>query len=69
MTNVVGIPVPEPERYVNRAELAERMGVSVRTIERFVEAGMPSETWGLRARRFKPSVCLAWARSRERSAA
>lgn len=67
--NVVGIPVPEPERYVNRAELAEIMGVSTRTIDRFVQDGMPSETWGLRARRFKASLAVAWARSRERSAA
>ena len=67
--NVIGLPVPEPERYVDKTELAEMMGVSVRTIERLVAAGMPSETWGVRARRFRPSIAIAWARARDRSAA
>lgn len=67
--NVVGIPVPEPEKYVDRKQLAELMGVSVQTIDRMVREGMPSETWGMRARRFKPSVALAWARTRGRDAA
>jgi phage terminase Nu1 subunit (DNA packaging protein) len=53
-----------PERYVDRKELAALMGVSVPTITRWVRAGMPSETWGLRVRRFQPSVCIAWARER-----
>ena len=67
-THVIGLPAREPERYVNRAELAELMGVSVATIDRLVNAGMPSETWGRRTRRFRPSVALAWARSREYAA-
>lgn len=62
--NVVGLPVPERERYVDRRELAELMGVSLATIDRMVVDGLPSETWGLRARRFRPSKALAWARSR-----
>jgi phage terminase Nu1 subunit (DNA packaging protein) len=50
------------ERYVDARELAELMGVSVSTIKRFVAAGMPSETWGMkRTRRFKPSLAIAWA--------
>ncbi len=57
-----------PERYVSRAELARIMGVSVATIDRLVCEGMPSETWGRRTRRFRPSVALAWARSREYAA-
>lgn len=59
----------EPERYVTRAQLAEIMGVHVNTIDRLVRDGMPSETWGVRARRFRPSVAIAWARTRERRAA
>lgn len=62
------LPVPEPERYVTAAELAEIMGVSVRTIKRMVAEGMPSETWGRRTRRFRPSVAIAWARSRRMAA-
>jgi phage terminase Nu1 subunit (DNA packaging protein) len=53
-----------PECYVDRAGMAQLMGVSVATIDRMVAEGMPSETWGMRARRFRPSIALAWARTR-----
>jgi len=66
---VVGLPVPEVERYVTRAELAKLMCVSVATVDRMVREGLPSETWGRRTRRFKPSVALAWARAHGRDAA
>jgi hypothetical protein len=56
------------ERYVSRVELARIMAVSVATIDRFVREGMPSETWGMRARRFLPSRALALAQTRGRSA-
>jgi phage terminase Nu1 subunit (DNA packaging protein) len=52
------------ERYVTAAELAELMGVSVRTVKQWTSDGMPSETWGMRARRYLPSEAAAWARSR-----
>lgn len=65
---VIGLPVPEAERYVTRSELANLMGVSVATVDRMVSEGMPSETWGVRARRFRPSLALAWARSRKMAA-
>jgi phage terminase Nu1 subunit (DNA packaging protein) len=63
--DVRGLPVPEPERYVNRDQLAALMGVSTRTIDRMVAEGMPSETWGRRARRFRPSSAIAWARAQK----
>jgi phage terminase Nu1 subunit (DNA packaging protein) len=66
---VSGLPIVPAESYVTRDELAELMHVSVKTIDRMVAAGMPSETWGLRSRRFLPSRALAWARTRERSEA
>lgn len=69
MSDVRAIPVPEPERYVDRAELARIMGVHVATVDRMVAQGMPSETWGRRTRRFRPSIAIAWARERGRSAA
>lgn len=53
-----------PERYVDRRELAEIMGVSMNTIDRMTSEGMPSETWGRRTRRFLPSAAIAWARQR-----
>lgn len=41
------------ERYVDARELAELMRVSPSTVKRWVAAGMPSETWGMRrTRRF-----------------
>lgn len=60
--------VPTGERYVSRAELARMMAVSVATIDRFVCEGMPSETWGMGARRFLPSRALTWAQTRARNA-
>ena len=60
--------VPAPaERYVRARELADLMGVSTKTIERFVALGMPSESWGMsRTRRYLPSQCIAWAQARDR---
>jgi hypothetical protein len=55
---------PFCERYVSRERLAQIMGVSVKTIDRLVVMGMPSETWGVRVRRFLPSRALAWAHER-----
>lgn len=60
--NVTALPVRESERYVSRAELADLMGVSLTTIDRMVSEGLPSETWGRRTRRFRPSLAIAWAR-------
>lgn len=65
MSNVVGLPLEPRERYVNRAELAGIMGVCTTTIDRWVAAGMPSEVWGARMRRFLPSRAIAWARTYE----
>jgi hypothetical protein len=53
------------ERYVTRERLAAIMDVSIRTIDRLVVLGMPSETWGIKARRFLPSQALAWAAEHE----
>jgi phage terminase Nu1 subunit (DNA packaging protein) len=52
------------ECYVDRLKLAELLGVSVSTIKRWDREGLPSETWGIRVRRYSPSQCRAWARSR-----
>lgn len=76
----MSLPFPEAERpdefpsrgrvspaepYVDRKQLAAIMGVSVATIDRMVRAGMPSETWGLRSRRFRASAAVAWAHTRK----
>lgn len=64
-TRVLTLPAPEEERYVTRGQLADLMGVSVTTVDRLVARGMPSVTFGVRARRFKPSVAIAWARAQQ----
>lgn len=65
---VSSLPLPEPERYVDMRELADLMGVSVSTVKRLRREGMPHETWGKRTVRFRPSVAIAWARSRSMAA-
>lgn len=65
MTGVSGLPVPEQEPYVTRQQLAAIMNVSVSSIDNMVREGMPSETWGMRSRRFRPSRAVAWARARQ----
>jgi excisionase family DNA binding protein len=46
----------QPEAWVDRAEMARILGVSLRTLDRMVANGdIPSVTWGRRTRRFLPS--------------
>lgn len=60
---------PAPEPFVTRAELAELMRVSTKTVDRLVAQGMPSVTWGRRTRRFQASVAIAWGMGQQREAA
>lgn len=57
-------PNQEPERYLTREELADRQNVSVRTVDRWVREGIPSETWGMRIRRFRVPDVERWLRKR-----
>jgi phage terminase Nu1 subunit (DNA packaging protein) len=50
------------ERYVDSRGLAEALGVSVTTVKRWTRAGAPSETWGMRVRRFRVSEVETWLR-------
>lgn len=61
----------EAEVYLTRRQVAERLQVSLTTLDGYVKAGMPSYSWGLRVRRFKFSEVERWlkAESRARSAA
>jgi phage terminase Nu1 subunit (DNA packaging protein) len=61
----LNVPRPDPEEILTRPELAERKKVSVRTVDRWVAAGMPSETWGLRVRRFRLGRVDRWLNQRE----
>jgi phage terminase Nu1 subunit (DNA packaging protein) len=65
MAEIRVLATREVEPYVTRAELASLMGVSVRTVDRLVCDGMPSVCWGRRTRRFKASIALQWAKSRD----
>jgi phage terminase Nu1 subunit (DNA packaging protein) len=53
------------ERYVTQRELAQLMGVSLRTVQTWTREGMPSESWGMRVRRYRASDAMAWARQRD----
>jgi phage terminase Nu1 subunit (DNA packaging protein) len=54
------------EPYIDARQLADVMGVSTRTVKRWVAAGCPSETWGMkRTRRFLASEVIGWARARD----
>lgn len=57
------MPLP-PERWVGRKEMARLLDVSLSTLDVWVGEGMPSETWGMRTRKFLPSQALAWAHDR-----
>jgi len=59
-----GVTPTPGERYITADELADAMGVSRSTVKRWVRAGVPSETWGMRVRRFRLSEVEAWARER-----
>jgi phage terminase Nu1 subunit (DNA packaging protein) len=56
----------ESEPYVDRAEMARILGVHINTIDGWVRRGMPSETWGIRVRRFRPSLATQWVREHGR---
>ena len=64
MSDTTGADTHRRERYVTAAELALMMGVSLRTVKRWTREGMPSETWGMRVRRYLVSECVTWARDR-----
>ena len=61
----MSVVTPE-ERYVDARRLAELMDVSVTTIKRWTADGMPSQTWGMRVRRYRPSEAMQWAARRSR---
>jgi predicted DNA-binding transcriptional regulator AlpA len=63
---IAGLPVPSPEPYINRKELAAIMSVSLSTIDQMRREGLPFVTWGRRTVRFRASAALAWAQERER---
>jgi excisionase family DNA binding protein len=66
--NVVNLQ-SAPELYLTRRQLAERLGIGLSTVDKFVRLGMPSYTWGIRTRRFRVSECERWLRERETMAA
>jgi phage terminase Nu1 subunit (DNA packaging protein) len=61
--------VLQSERYVDARELARLMDVSLTTVKRWTAEGMPSQSWGLRVRRYRPSEAITWASRRGRVSA
>jgi hypothetical protein len=58
--------LPTRERYVTNVELARHMGVSTSTVKRWLRAGCPSHSWGMkRTRRYLISEVEAWLERRE----
>ena len=55
-----------PETYVDAHDIAEIFGVSLSTVKRWRQAGLPSVSWGMkRTRRYLPSECARWLRDRQ----
>ncbi len=60
------VPVASPEAYVDARRIAELFGVSLSTVKRWRQAGLPSVSWGMaRTRRYLPSECARWLGERE----
>lgn len=58
---------PEPEPYLTRREIAERLHIGLTKLDELVKEGLPSHTWGLRIRRFRFGEVESWLRAREQS--
>jgi excisionase family DNA binding protein len=54
----------EAPEILTREQLAEYCKVSTRTVDRWVQDGMPSEMWGKRLRRFRLQAVDLWLRRR-----
>lgn len=50
-----------PDELLTRKELAERMHVSVRTVDKLKKLGMPFVPWTGTMVRFRPNEAMAWA--------
>jgi phage terminase Nu1 subunit (DNA packaging protein) len=61
--------LPSETRYITREQLAERMGCSVKTVDRMKADGMPYLTYGRRLVRFDADEALRWAANQRRDAA
>lgn len=57
------------ERYLSRRELADRLGIGLKSVDKLVNEGLPSHTWGLRTRKFLWSEVRRWLDGRDRKAA
>ena len=53
-----------PDRYLSRAQLADHLGVCLKTIDRMVREGCPSHTFGRRLRRFRLREVEDWLERR-----
>lgn len=50
--------------WMTRIEVAEELGVSVRTVERWTREGMPAARWSSRLYRYRLPEVMAWLERR-----
>jgi phage terminase Nu1 subunit (DNA packaging protein) len=60
------VPGERPERFLTRAQLAEIIGVSTDTVDRWRKQGLPCVTWGERSVRMRFTDCEAWRETQDR---
>lgn len=53
-----------PDRYLTRAELADHLGVSTKTIDRMLREGLPCHRFGRRLVRLRLAEAEDWLESR-----
>lgn len=53
-------PIQQLEPFVTRVQLAEHLGVSMKTIERWEKRGLPHHRWGPRIIRYRVSEAKLW---------
>lgn len=64
--SVHGLPIAESEaHFLTRAQVAERLGVSVSTVKRMEQRGLPSMLMLARTRRFHWPTVAAWVFSHQ----
>ena len=57
-------PTNSDEKFLNRKQIAERLGVSVRTVSELINEGLPTVPLGKRRIQFDCEEVLTWAKNR-----
>jgi phage terminase Nu1 subunit (DNA packaging protein) len=57
-----------PAELISREELASRMGVCTKTVERMTADGMPTIRWGRKLVRYDVDAAMAWLVGQDKAA-